>query len=73
MPDNRTEETRLAREPPPDSDSEALADFPIDEPQTEQVERGMLMDRRRVAIYLLTVIVIVVGLYFVLPKGITIC
>jgi uncharacterized protein (TIRG00374 family) len=42
--------------------------FPIDEPATEQVEGRMVMGGRRIAIYVLVVIVIVVGLYFVLPK-----
>jgi uncharacterized protein (TIRG00374 family) len=38
------------------------------EPTTEAVERGFAMDGRRLAIYTLTVLVIIGALYFVLPK-----
>jgi uncharacterized protein (TIRG00374 family) len=40
----------------------------VDEPTTEAMERGFTMDRRRLALYALTVIVIIAALYFVLPK-----
>jgi putative heme transporter len=40
----------------------------IDEPTTEAVERGFAMDGRRLAVYGLTVLVIIGALYFVLPK-----
>jgi uncharacterized protein (TIRG00374 family) len=43
-------------------------DFAIEEPVTEQVESSVLMDRRRLVTYVLTVVVIVAALYFVLPK-----
>jgi uncharacterized protein (TIRG00374 family) len=68
MSDRRAEEGRLADRMSPDVDGEAQDGFPIHEPETEQVDRGMLLDRRRMALYLLAVAAIVVGLYFVLPK-----
>jgi uncharacterized protein (TIRG00374 family) len=67
MPDHRADDPRLAQDPPTTPDGEAL-DFEFDEPATEQIEGGMFMGRRRIAIYALTVLLIVVGLYFVLPK-----
>jgi uncharacterized protein (TIRG00374 family) len=67
MGERGTEDPRLtARDV--DGDSGAAEDFPIEEPATEQVESSMLMDRRRIAVYVLTVVVIVAALYFVLPK-----
>ena len=49
---------------PPESGREEM----VDEPTTEAVERGFTMDRQRLAIYALTVLVIIGALYFVLPK-----
>ncbi len=49
---------------PPESGREEI----VDEPTTEAVERGFTMDRQRLAIYALTVLVIIGALYFVLPK-----
>ena len=48
---------------PPDT-----AGLGIDEPTTEAVERGFAMGGRRLALYGLTVLVIIGALYFVLPK-----
>ncbi len=49
---------------PPESNGEEM----VDEPTTEAVERGFTMDKQRLAIYGLTVLVIIGALYFVLPK-----
>jgi uncharacterized protein (TIRG00374 family) len=40
----------------------------VDEPTTEAMDRGFTMDARRLAIYAITVLVIIAALYFVLPK-----
>jgi uncharacterized membrane protein YbhN (UPF0104 family) len=68
MPDHRADNPRVTQDPRPMPDGEPPLDFEFDEPETEQVEGGMLMGRRRIAVYALTVLLIVVGLYFVLPK-----
>jgi uncharacterized protein (TIRG00374 family) len=49
---------------PPDTRDHELPD----EPTTEAIDRGFTMDRRRLAIYTITVLVIIAALYFVLPK-----
>jgi uncharacterized protein (TIRG00374 family) len=60
------EDTKVASvgEPFP-SDTDELE---IVEPTTEAVERGFAMDGRRLAVYGLTVLLIIGALYFVLPK-----
>jgi uncharacterized protein (TIRG00374 family) len=58
-----TEETALQ-----DELEDEAAEFDFDEPETEQVERSIPMGSRRIAAYVLIVLAIVVGLYFVLPK-----
>jgi uncharacterized protein (TIRG00374 family) len=65
MQERGTEDPRLTA---PDVEGDATDDFAIDEPATEQVESSMRMDRRRLVVYVLTVVVIVAALYFVLPK-----
>jgi uncharacterized protein (TIRG00374 family) len=50
---------------PPSSETD---DMEIVDASTEAVERGFAMDRRRLAVYGLTVLVIIGALYFVLPK-----
>ena len=52
-------------EPP---EAEANGGLHYDEPVTEEVESRMLFDRRRLITYALVVAVILVALYFVLPK-----
>jgi uncharacterized protein (TIRG00374 family) len=60
------EDTKVASVPEPaPADAE---DLQMDEPTTEAVERGFAMDKRRLAVYGLTVLVIIGALYFVLPK-----
>jgi uncharacterized protein (TIRG00374 family) len=60
------EDTKVASIPEPvTADAE---DLQMDEPTTEAVERGFAMDKRRLAVYGLTVLVIIGALYFVLPK-----
>jgi uncharacterized protein (TIRG00374 family) len=60
------EDTKVASIPEPiPADAE---DLQMDEPTTEAVERGFAMDKRRLAVYGLTVLVIIGALYFVLPK-----
>ncbi len=60
------EDTRVANvSKPVPHDTDELG---IDEPTTEAVERGMTMDRARLAAYALTVLLIIAALYFVLPK-----
>jgi uncharacterized protein (TIRG00374 family) len=74
MMDDRREDARVASaperrpadlpsDPPPDTD-----ELPIEEPSTEAVERGFTMDARRLAVYTLTVLLVIGALYFVLPK-----
>jgi uncharacterized protein (TIRG00374 family) len=65
MRDNR-EETRptSVRQPPPGDQGETeFADA-----NTEAVEAGLTMGKRRIAVYALVVLVIIGGIYFVLPK-----
>jgi putative heme transporter len=62
-------DTKLAGPPQPEpvpaeTDGQQL----VDEPTTEAVERGFAMDKQRLAIYGLTILVIIGALYFVLPK-----
>ena len=63
-------DTKLADSPepeetvPPTTDESHL----VDEPTTEAMDRGFTMDRQRLAIYTITVLVIIAALYFVLPK-----
>jgi uncharacterized protein (TIRG00374 family) len=60
------EDTKVASIPEPvPADAE---DLQMDGPTTEAVERGFAMDKRRLAVYGLTVLVIIGALYFVLPK-----
>jgi uncharacterized protein (TIRG00374 family) len=73
MPDNRPDDPSLTEDAPVPNEPGARPDdgpldFDLDGPETEQVEGRMLMGSRRIAIYLLIVVVIVIGLYFVLPK-----
>ena len=65
MPDFRAEDPTLA-DAAPDADDDQ-SDLELEGPPTEEVEGRMLMGRRRVALYLLIVLVIVFALYFVLP------
>jgi uncharacterized protein (TIRG00374 family) len=60
------EDTRVAHVP--ESPPSETDDMEIVEPTTEAVERGFAMDGRRLAVYGLTVLVIIGALYFVLPK-----
>jgi uncharacterized protein (TIRG00374 family) len=60
------EDTRVT--PAGESLSSDTDELDIVEPTTEQVERGFAMDHRRLAVYGLTVLVIIGALYFVLPK-----
>ena len=67
MQERGTEDPRLST-PDVDDGTTGPEDFAIEEPVTEQVESSVLMDRRRLVTYVLTVVVIVAALYFVLPK-----
>jgi uncharacterized protein (TIRG00374 family) len=50
------------------SERDPVAIGAMEEPRTEEVERGMVMGGRRLLIYGLVVVVILVALYLVLPK-----
>jgi uncharacterized protein (TIRG00374 family) len=68
MAEHRADDSKMTEHPPPSIDDESTDEFDFAEPATEEVESGLLMGRRRMAIYVLTVLLVVVGLYFVLPK-----
>jgi uncharacterized protein (TIRG00374 family) len=52
------------REPPPDEQAEAMPG----EPDTQAMEAGLAMGTRRIAVYALVVLVVILAIYFVLPK-----
>jgi uncharacterized protein (TIRG00374 family) len=56
----RVQDRRAAAAQPEDFETEDLA--------TEEMDSGMRLDPRRIAIYVVVVVAIVVALYFVLPK-----
>jgi uncharacterized protein (TIRG00374 family) len=60
------EDTGVA--PAQESLSSDTDELEIEEPTTEAVERGFAMERGRLAVYGLTVLVIIGAVYFVLPK-----
>jgi uncharacterized protein (TIRG00374 family) len=60
------EHTKVANAPQPEPSD--TAELEVDEPTTEALERGFAMDRRRIAVYTLTVLVVIAAIYFVLPE-----
>ena len=66
----RRNDPPAAREPPPqDIDAPDMTNGSgFEEPVTEEVETSMTFDRSRLITYALVVLVILVALYFVLPK-----
>jgi uncharacterized protein (TIRG00374 family) len=64
----RAEEQPIVGGPAGAPNGEAPLEPDVAEPVTEQVESGMAMRRNRIVIYTLVIIVIVVAIYFVLPK-----